>query len=115
MRRRNLFQVDIPTFVGFLRDLENDYEVEDYARMYFGTGKGVLQFAQKFVEMRKKFKNGAPGGGGVAGQKKGNKKNRKNKNKANPDLLGKQTNKNSIELIQIAKKSLKFQKKTQIF
>ena len=68
-----------------MRDLENDYEVEDYARMYFGTGKGVLQFAQKFVEMRKKFKNGAQGS---ASQKKGNKKNRKNKNKANPDLLG---------------------------
>ena len=79
-----IFKVDIPTFVGFLRDLEKDFEVEDYARMYFGTGKGVLQFAQKFVEMRKKLSSS---GQGPASQKKANKK-KKNKNKASPDLLG---------------------------
>ena len=81
-----IIQVDIPTFVGFLRELENDYEVEDYARLYFGTGKGVLQFAQRFIEMRRKLKNQSGGGSGE--KKKGKKGSRKNKNKANPDLLG---------------------------
>ena len=54
--------------------------------MYFGAGKGVHQFAQKFIDMRKQLKNG--GNVTPQNQKKGNKKNRKNKNKANPDLLG---------------------------
>ena len=85
-------QVDIPTFVGFLRELENDYEVEDYARMYMGTGKGVLTFAQRFIEMRRKLKNGGNSlnnfnGDVVTNKKKGKKSSRKNK-KANPDLLG---------------------------
>lgn len=82
----NSQEVDIPTFVGFLRELENDYEVEDYARLYFGTGKGVLQFAQRFIEMRRKLKNQSGGGSGE--KKKGKKGSRKNKNKANLDLLG---------------------------
>jgi len=82
----NSQEIDIPTFVGFLRELENDYEVEDYARLYFGTGKGVLQFAQRFIEMRRKLKNQSGGGSGE--KKKGKKGSRKNKNKANPDLLG---------------------------
>ena len=84
--------------MGFLRELENDYEVEDYARLYFGTGKSVLQFAQRFIEMRRKIKSGggAPanstGGNSAASgdKKKGKKGSRKNKNKANPDLLGEQ-------------------------
>merc|ERR1711990_637882 len=82
----NSQEIDIPTFVGFLRELENDDEVEDYARLYFGTGKGVLQFAQRFIEMRRKLKNQSGGGSGE--KKKGKKGSRKNKNKANPDLLG---------------------------
>lgn len=82
----NSQEVDIPTFVGFLRELENDYEVEDYARLYFGAGKGVLQFAQRFIEMRRKLKNQSGGGSGE--KKKGKKGSRKNKNKANPDLFG---------------------------
>jgi len=88
----NSQEVDIPTFVGFLRELENDYEVEDYARMYMGTGKGVLTFAQRFIEMRRKLKNGGNSlsnfnGDVVTNKKKGKKSSKKNK-KANPDLLG---------------------------
>jgi len=82
--------VDIPTFVGFLRDLEQDFQVEDYARDFLGSGKGVLQFAQRFIEMRRKLKggNGANGGFQTSGEKKNKKKSKKNKNKANLDLLG---------------------------
>ena len=67
-------KVDIPTFVGFLRDLEQDFQVEDYARDFLGSGKGVLQFAQRFIEMRRKLK-----GGGANGnvQSSGEKKNKK--------------------------------------
>ena len=79
--------------MGFLRELENDYEVEDYARMYMGTGKGVLTFAQRFIEMRRKLKNGGTMGqnGELVGQKKKGKKNSRKNKKANPDLLGETT------------------------
>ena len=73
-------KIDIPTFVSFLREVEHDYEVEDYSRQYFGNGKEVLNFAHKFMEKRKQIRNE-----GTA--KKSNRK-KKNKNKATADLLG---------------------------
>ncbi|CAG5111263.1 Oidioi.mRNA.OKI2018_I69.chr2.g5587.t1.cds [Oikopleura dioica] len=77
----NSNQIDIPTFVSFLREVEHDYEVEDYSRQYFGNGKEVLNFAHKFMEKRKQIRNE-----GTASKKSNRKK--KNKNKATADLLG---------------------------
>ena len=75
-----LLKVDVPTFVSFLREVEHDYEVEDYSRQFFGNGKEVLNFAHKFMEKRKQIRNeGAP---------KKSKGKKKNKNKATADLLG---------------------------
>jgi len=72
--------VDVPTFVSFLREVEHDYEVEDYSRQFFGNGKEVLNFAHKFMEKRKQIRNEGP--------TKKSKGKKKNKNKATADLLG---------------------------
>ena len=66
--------MDIPTFVGFLRDFEQDFLVEDYVRETLGSGKGVLQFAQRFIEMRRKLKNGANGNTQASGSSNKKKK-----------------------------------------
>ncbi|XP_069695255.1 GRB10-interacting GYF protein 2 isoform X2 [Periplaneta americana] len=49
--------VDIPTFVGFLRDIESPYEVKDYVRLYLGEGKEAQEFARQFLERRSKWKS----------------------------------------------------------
>ncbi|PNF41151.1 hypothetical protein B7P43_G03863 [Cryptotermes secundus] len=49
--------VDIPTFVGFLRDIESPYEVKDYVRLYLGEGKEVQEFARQFLERRSKWRS----------------------------------------------------------
>lgn len=48
--------VDIPTFVGFLRDIESPYEVKDYVRQYLGDSAPCLHFANQFVEKRSRVK-----------------------------------------------------------
>ncbi|XP_067006202.2 GRB10-interacting GYF protein 2 isoform X1 [Anabrus simplex] len=48
--------VDIPTFVGFLRDIESPYDVKDYVRMYLGDGKDSQDFARQFLERRSKWR-----------------------------------------------------------
>lgn len=50
-------EVDVPTFVSFLRDLESPYEVKDYIRMYLGESKEYIDFAKQFLERRSKYKN----------------------------------------------------------
>jgi PERQ amino acid-rich with GYF domain-containing protein len=47
----------VPTFVGFLRDIESPYEVKDYVRLYLGEGKEVQEFAKQFLERRSKWRS----------------------------------------------------------
>ncbi|XP_055585419.1 GIGYF family protein Gyf [Uranotaenia lowii] len=49
--------VDIPTFVGFLQDIESPFEVKDYIRLYLGETKECSEFAKQFLERRSKYKN----------------------------------------------------------
>uniref|UniRef100_A0A182N5I7 GYF domain-containing protein n=1 Tax=Anopheles dirus TaxID=7168 RepID=A0A182N5I7_9DIPT len=49
--------VDIPTFVGFLQDIESPFEVKDYIRLYLGETKESSEFAKQFLERRSKYKN----------------------------------------------------------
>ncbi|KXJ76180.1 hypothetical protein RP20_CCG010226 [Aedes albopictus] len=49
--------VDIPTFVGFLQDIESPFEVKDYIRLYLGETKECAEFAKQFLERRSKYKN----------------------------------------------------------
>ena len=57
-----------------MRDFEQDFLVEDYVRETLGSGKGVLQFAQRFIEMRRKLKNGANGNTQASGSSNKKKK-----------------------------------------
>ncbi|KYN44879.1 hypothetical protein ALC56_00875 [Trachymyrmex septentrionalis] len=49
--------VDIPTFVGFLRDIESAYEVKEYVRVYLGDTKQSAEFAKQFLEKRSKWRS----------------------------------------------------------
>ncbi|XP_020285154.1 PERQ amino acid-rich with GYF domain-containing protein CG11148 isoform X3 [Pseudomyrmex gracilis] len=49
--------VDIPTFVGFLRDIESAYEVKEYVRVYLGDTKQSQEFAKQFLEKRSKWRS----------------------------------------------------------
>ncbi|XP_076396929.1 GIGYF family protein Gyf-like isoform X2 [Megachile rotundata] len=49
--------VDIPTFVGFLRDIEAAYEVKEYVRDYLGDSKQSSEFAKQFLEKRSKWRS----------------------------------------------------------
>jgi len=56
--------VDIPTFVGFLKEVESPYEVGDYVRSYLGDGKEARDFSREFLERRSRWKNARKDGGG---------------------------------------------------
>ncbi|RXG67669.1 PERQ amino acid-rich with GYF domain-containing protein 2 [Armadillidium vulgare] len=47
----------VPTFVGFLADVESPYEVHDYIRSYLGDSKEVKEFAKQYLERRSKARN----------------------------------------------------------
>ncbi|XP_076220764.1 GIGYF family protein Gyf isoform X2 [Nomia melanderi] len=49
--------VDIPTFVGFLRDIESAYEVKEYVRDYLGDNKQSSEFAKQFLDKRSKWRS----------------------------------------------------------
>ncbi|XP_057342048.1 GRB10-interacting GYF protein 2-like [Microplitis mediator] len=49
--------VDVPTFVGFLRDIESAYEVKEYIKMYLGDNKQCTEFAKQFLEKRSKWRS----------------------------------------------------------
>ncbi|XP_071451903.1 GRB10-interacting GYF protein 2 isoform X2 [Hetaerina americana] len=49
--------VDIPTFVGFLKDIDSPYEVSDYVRNYLGDGKEAREFSRNFLERRSRWRN----------------------------------------------------------
>lgn len=54
--------VDIPTFVGFLKEVESPYEVSDYVRSYLGDGREAREFSREFLERRSRWKNARRGG-----------------------------------------------------
>lgn len=47
----------VPTFVGFLRDIESAYEVKEYVRVYLGDTKQSTEFAKQFLEKRSKWRS----------------------------------------------------------
>ncbi|XP_076652489.1 GIGYF family protein Gyf isoform X3 [Halictus rubicundus] len=49
--------VDIPTFVGFLRDIESAYDVKEYVRDYLGDNKQSSEFAKQFLDKRSKWRS----------------------------------------------------------
>ncbi|XP_026331904.1 GRB10-interacting GYF protein 2-like isoform X3 [Hyposmocoma kahamanoa] len=48
-------KIDVPTFVGFLKDIESPYEVKDYVKCYLGESKDSSDFARQFLERRSKL------------------------------------------------------------
>nr|XP_032526709.1 GRB10-interacting GYF protein 2-like isoform X4 [Danaus plexippus plexippus] len=48
-------KIDVPTFVGFLKDIESPYEVKDYVKCYLGESKDSSDFARQFLEKRSKL------------------------------------------------------------
>ncbi|XP_052752680.1 GRB10-interacting GYF protein 2 isoform X2 [Galleria mellonella] len=48
-------KIDVPTFVGFLKDIESPYEVKDYVKCYLGETKESSDFARQFLERRSKL------------------------------------------------------------
>ena len=44
--------MDIPTFLGFLMDIESPYEVHDYIKSYVGEEKAQKKFAVDYLERR---------------------------------------------------------------
>ncbi|CAH0746179.1 unnamed protein product [Diatraea saccharalis] len=48
-------KIDVPTFVGFLKDIESPYEVKDYVKCYLGESKDSNDFARNFLERRSKL------------------------------------------------------------
>ncbi|KAF7270533.1 GIGYF family protein Gyf isoform X2 [Rhynchophorus ferrugineus] len=49
--------VDVPTFVTFLRDIESAFEVREYCKEYLGENNMTQQFANSFLEKRRSFKS----------------------------------------------------------
>ncbi|XP_068810964.1 GRB10-interacting GYF protein 2 isoform X10 [Struthio camelus] len=48
--------LDVPTFVSFLKEVESPYEVHDYIRAYLGDTPEAKEFAKQFLERRAKQK-----------------------------------------------------------
>jgi len=59
--------VDIPTFVGFLKEVESPYDVADYVRSYLGDGRDAREFGREFLERRSRWKNSRKDGGESSG------------------------------------------------
>lgn len=52
-------QVDIETFVSFLKEVDSPYEVHDYVKSYLGESKKAREFGKLFLEKRSHFNNKA--------------------------------------------------------
>ncbi|KAJ6669174.1 hypothetical protein lerEdw1_007983 [Lerista edwardsae] len=48
--------LDVPTFVSFLKEVESPYEVHDYIKAYLGDTPEAKEFAKQFLERRAKQK-----------------------------------------------------------
>ncbi|KAL1116396.1 hypothetical protein AAG570_004870 [Ranatra chinensis] len=70
--------VDIPTFVGFLRDIESPADIHEYVKMCLGETKEALDFARQFIERRQ-----CSGGGGGPMQQHNNTHASNNNNNNN--------------------------------
>ncbi|KAI4463060.1 grb10 interacting gyf protein [Holotrichia oblita] len=46
----------VPTFVGFLRDIESAVDVKEYCREYLGDNPATHHFAAQFLEKRRSFR-----------------------------------------------------------
>uniref|UniRef100_A0A8D8Y5Y0 PERQ amino acid-rich with GYF domain-containing protein CG11148 n=2 Tax=Cacopsylla melanoneura TaxID=428564 RepID=A0A8D8Y5Y0_9HEMI len=44
--------LDIPTFIGFLKEIESPRDVKDYVKLYIGEGKQAINFANQYLEKR---------------------------------------------------------------
>ncbi|XP_043245024.1 GRB10-interacting GYF protein 2-like isoform X2 [Amphibalanus amphitrite] len=55
--KRMKADVDVPTFIGFLKDVESPFEVKDYVLSYLGENKEASEFARQFLERRSRWKN----------------------------------------------------------
>lgn len=51
-----LFLIQVPTFVGFLRDIESAVDVKEYCREYLGDNPATHHFAAQFLEKRRSFR-----------------------------------------------------------
>ncbi|KAG1673592.1 GRB10-interacting GYF protein 2 [Nymphon striatum] len=49
--------VHVPTFIGFIKDVESPYEVEDYVKYFLGESKELKDFAKQYLERRSKQRN----------------------------------------------------------
>lgn len=47
-----IHDLDIPTFIGFLKEIESPQEVKDYVKLYIGEGKQANNFANQYLEKR---------------------------------------------------------------
>ena len=56
-------QVDIPTFLGFLMDIDSPYEVHDYIKSYVGEEKAQKKFAVDYLERRSRWRRSLKAGG----------------------------------------------------
>ncbi len=54
-----VFMISFPvaTFIGFLKEVESPYEVQDYGASYLGTSKAARHFVNEFLERRSKWRN----------------------------------------------------------
>ncbi|XP_051900412.1 GRB10-interacting GYF protein 2-like isoform X5 [Pristis pectinata] len=48
--------LDVPTFVSFLKEVDSPYEVHDYIRAYLGDTPEAKEFAKQFLDRRAKQK-----------------------------------------------------------
>ncbi|XP_067898165.1 GRB10-interacting GYF protein 2 isoform X2 [Heterodontus francisci] len=48
--------LDVPTFVSFLKEVDSPYEVHDYVRAYLGDTPETKEFAKQFLDRRAKQK-----------------------------------------------------------
>ncbi|KAK9875652.1 hypothetical protein WA026_009449 [Henosepilachna vigintioctopunctata] len=49
-------EIDIPTFVTFLRDIESALDVREYCKEYLGDNAEAQQFASNFLDKRRSFR-----------------------------------------------------------
>lgn len=47
-----LSSFSVPTFIGFLKEIESPQEVKDYVKLYIGEGKQANNFANQYLEKR---------------------------------------------------------------
>lgn len=51
----NFSPFSVPTFIGFLKEIESPKEVKDYVKLYIGEGKQAINFANQYLEKRQAF------------------------------------------------------------